>query len=120
MLRLKPRSRMEASSGSKGTTRDSKRGITSTGALADEVDAIQRLTAQSWYGPAGCHAWRVVDRHHRNGVVATVGAAGGSYPVVSRTAGGAMIRASNRQLKLLRFFKVPLSERISQGAAGWE
>ncbi len=29
-------------------------------------------------------------------------------------------RASNRQKKLLRFFKIPFSENISAGAAGWE
>lgn len=33
---------------------------------------------------------------------------------------GPAIRASNRQKKLLRFFKVPFSPNISAGAAGWE
>lgn len=31
-----------------------------------------------------------------------------------------VLRASNRQKKLLRFFEVPFSENISAGAAGWE
>jgi hypothetical protein len=31
-----------------------------------------------------------------------------------------VLRASNRQRKLLRFFKVPFSPNISAGAAGWE
>jgi NAD-dependent DNA ligase len=30
------------------------------------------------------------------------------------------MKATNRQKKLLRFFKVPFSPRISAGAAGWE
>lgn len=32
----------------------------------------------------------------------------------------AIVLASNRQRKLLRFFKVPFSPKISAGAAGWE
>ena len=31
-----------------------------------------------------------------------------------------VLRASNRQKKLLRFFEVPFSANISAGAAGWE
>ena len=31
-----------------------------------------------------------------------------------------VVRPSNRQLKLLRFFDVQISEKLSAGAAGWE